>query len=92
MMSVMGREGLCVEAASAVAVAGLAHGRRKGWIGDDECVVAVLTSSGIKWPDQLNLLTHSARRLEPTLASLQQALGLDITPAEQPGLQSEDSV
>jgi threonine synthase len=73
-MKLMGRGGFCVESASAVAVAGLAHGRRQGWIADDERAVAVVTSSGIKWPYQLNQVTHSATQLEPTLAALQDAL------------------
>jgi threonine synthase len=84
MMRLLGREGLCVEPASAVAAAGLAHGRRAGWISDDEWVVAVLTSSGIKWPQQLTMVTHGAATLEPTLSSLQAALsarGLDSTSA-----------
>ena len=79
-----GREGLCVEPASAVAAAGLAHGRHAGWISDDEWVVAVLTSSGIKWPQQLSMVTRGAATLEPTLSSLQAALserGLDSTSA-----------
>jgi threonine synthase len=50
MMRLLDREGLCVEPASAVAAAGLAHGRRAGCISDDEWVIAVLTSSGIRWP------------------------------------------
>ena len=84
MMRLLGREGLCVEPASAVAAAGLAHGRAAGSLSDDEWVVAVLTSSGIKWPRQLTMVTHGAATLEPTLSSLQAALsarGLDITSA-----------
>jgi len=86
MMRLIGREGICVEAACAVAAAGLAHGRRAGWIDDDERVIAVLTSSGIKWPHQLSLATHGATTLAPTRASLQAALsthGLDVTRMSQ---------
>jgi threonine synthase len=87
MMHLLGREGLGVEPASAVAAAGQAHGRRAGWIDDQEWVVAVLTSSGIKWPQQLSVVTQSATALEPALSALQAALyarGLDIsgTPAK----------
>jgi threonine synthase len=87
MMHLLGREGLCVEPASAVAAAGLAHGRRAAWIDDQEWVVAVLTSSGIKWPQQLSMVTHNATALEPAFSALQAALcarGLDIsgTPAK----------
>ncbi len=74
MMRLLGREGICVEPACAVAVAGVARERGAGRIGDDELVVAVLTSSGIKWPQQLGLVTHSATTLEPTLEALHDAL------------------
>jgi threonine synthase len=74
MMRLLDREGLCVEPGSAVVATGLAHGRAAGWLSDDECVVAVRTSSAIKWPQPLTVVTHGAATLEPTLSSLRAAL------------------
>jgi len=74
LMRIIGMEGICIEPASAVAAAGLVHDRRLGRIADDDYVVAVLTSSGIKWPCELNLVTGGGIALEPTLAALQTAL------------------
>ncbi|HZU14963.1 MAG TPA: pyridoxal-phosphate dependent enzyme [Chloroflexota bacterium] len=82
VMRAIGREGLCVEPASAVAVAGLIHARQAGWVADDEYVVAVPTSSGVKWPHELSLVTSSGERVQPTIADLQRVLrdrGLDVT-------------
>jgi threonine synthase len=82
VMRAIGGEGLCIEPASAVAAAGLVHARMAGWIGDDETVVAMLTSSGIKWPRELGLVTEGAAVLESDLAALRDALrtrGLDTT-------------
>jgi len=52
-MGDLGREGLCVEAASALPVAGLPKLIESGFLKADDVVVCVLTAAGIKWPDQL---------------------------------------
>lgn len=74
LVRILGTEGLCVEPASAVAAAGIVQDRQLGRISDDECVVAVLTSSGIKWPNTLSLVTKEASPLESTLEALHTAL------------------
>lgn len=78
-IELMGREGLCVEAASAVVAAGIRQARERGWIGDEETVVAVVTSSGVKWPETLEIVGKAGVPLEPDLGALQVALAsLDL--------------
>lgn len=50
----LGKEGLCVEAASALPVACLAELAKHGQISENESCVCILTSSGVKWPADLS--------------------------------------
>jgi threonine synthase len=51
----LGRFGLCVEPASALASAGLGLARRDGVVDPDAETVCVITSSGLNWTEHLDL-------------------------------------
>ncbi|MCU1492055.1 MAG: hypothetical protein JWM85_3460 [Acidimicrobiaceae bacterium] len=51
----LGAAGICVEPASALAVAGLEQARRTHPLADDAEVVCVLTSSGLNWAEHLEV-------------------------------------
>jgi len=51
----LGREGLCVEASSALPVACLPRLLERRGFGADDPVVCVLTAAGMKWPEHLDL-------------------------------------
>lgn len=64
-MALLGRHGICAEAASAAPVAALRRQARAGTIDPEETVVAVLTGSGIKWPAQIDAALGPAAPLLP---------------------------
>lgn len=49
----LGREGLCVETSSALPVACLPELKARRALSADDIVVCVLTSAGVKWPEQM---------------------------------------
>jgi threonine synthase len=65
-MKALGREGLCVEAASALPVACLPKMIDSGLVKSEDKVVCVLTAAGIKWPDQLVEQGLTTTEVEPT--------------------------
>jgi threonine synthase len=53
-VALLGRYGICVEAASAAAVAATRRAAAEGRLDRAERIVAVLTGTGMKWPAQLD--------------------------------------
>jgi threonine synthase len=53
-VALLGRHGVCVEAASASALAALRRAVKQGRLDREEWIVAVLTGTGMKWPSQLD--------------------------------------
>jgi threonine synthase len=52
-MALLGRHGICVEGASAAPVAALRRQVLAGSLETEECIVAVLTGTGMKWMSQV---------------------------------------
>jgi threonine synthase len=53
-VALLGRCGVCVEAASAAPIAALRRAAEEGRLDREEQVVAVLTGTGMKWPAQID--------------------------------------
>jgi threonine synthase len=66
----LGREGYCVEPASALAVACLRNALAAGTIDPGESAVCLLTAAGIKWPAELARVSREPVVLEPSLDAL----------------------
>jgi threonine synthase len=64
-VALLGRHGVCVEAASAAAVAALKRAAQEGRVDRGERIVAVLTGSGMKWPAQLDAAVGPAPEPPP---------------------------
>jgi len=63
--AMLGREGLCVEASSALPVACLPRLLAAGKVSADDPVICVLTGAGMRWPDQLAAIVAPATQVEP---------------------------
>ena len=74
MMQAMGRDGLCVETASALPAAAAVQLAEQGRLGKEEHVVCVVTAAGIKWPETLTQLTSDPIYLESNLERLGEVL------------------
>jgi threonine synthase len=72
--SMLGQEGLCVEASSALPVACLPRLLATGKVSAGDDVVCVLTGAGMRWPDQLAARTAPALRVEPDTAAVDRYL------------------
>lgn len=62
----LGREGLCVEASSALPVACLRSMMEAGLVDRDDPIVCVLTAAGIKWPEHMVSRAPTPSPIEPT--------------------------
>lgn len=69
-----GATGIYVEAASAVALPVVERLAGEGWIGRDETVVVIATSSGLKDPAVTRTVLPDVPRIEPELTALEEAL------------------
>ena len=79
-MADLGREGLCVEPASALVVACLPRWLAAARPPADAPVVCLLTATGIRWPNQLARWDPGSAWVEPTAEAIDQYLemrGLD---------------
>jgi threonine synthase len=65
-----GREGLCLEPASALAMACLPRARDERLVAARDRVVCILTSAGIKWPELLPEVSRPPVRVLPSRAEL----------------------
>jgi threonine synthase len=70
-MRSLARVGIAAESASCVTVAAARRAVAEGRVPSDARMACVLTSSGIKWPEQLALLGREPASIEPTLEALQ---------------------
>ena len=73
-MQQLGREGLCVGAASALPVACLPKIVDSGLVKPKDTIVCVLTAAGIKWPDQLVNQGLSTIEVEPSADAIEEFL------------------
>lgn len=71
----LGREGYCVEPASALPIACLRTALASGVIDRDEMVVCVMTAAGIKWSETLQAHAPGPVYLDPTIEALATFLG-----------------
>ncbi|MFN8591955.1 MAG: pyridoxal-phosphate dependent enzyme [Thermomicrobiales bacterium] len=71
----LGREGYCLEPASALPLACLRNAVASGVIDREETVVCVMTAAGIKWPETVQAHAPEPVYLEPTIAALETFLG-----------------
>jgi threonine synthase len=78
MVALLGRHGICIEGASAAPVAALRKQAASGALDPEECIVAVLTGSGMKWLAQLDAAIGAAPPLLPDdVPTLLRALALE---------------
>ena len=68
-------EGVYAEASSVNALAAVALMRRRGDIGQDDDVVVVLTSGGLKDPGASSQAQQAVPEIEPTVGAMRSALG-----------------
>ncbi len=74
-MALLGRYGICVEGASATPVAALRRQAAAGTINLKETIVAVLSGSGVAWPNQLDAAVEIApEQLDDDLDSILRAM------------------
>jgi threonine synthase len=73
-MRQLGREGVCVEPASALTVAAALQLAQRGEVQSSERVVCLITAAGIKWPDMLEQIAPPPQIIEPTLSAFLRAL------------------
>ncbi len=77
----LGREGICAESASAIPVASLVKLVEEGKVRKDDTLVCIITSTGIKWPeDLLRQVEKEPVTIEPDIEALQrflQTVGLE---------------
>lgn len=64
-MALLGRYGICVEGASAATIAALRRQTAADTINLEETIVAVLSGSGMTWPNQLDAASGAAHALMP---------------------------
>lgn len=78
-------EGLFVEPSSAASLAGLKKLREEGGVAEDELIVAVVTSSGLKDPTAARSRLPEVPRVDASMPALRQALrdayGFEVPPA-----------
>jgi len=73
-MIMLGKEGYCAEAASAIPFACVMEMIEKKELHPDECCVCILTSGGVKSPDVLQDLRNAAVRIEGSIEALDDAV------------------
>ncbi len=78
----LGRLGLCVEPASALATAGLRLAKAAGLTSDYSQAVAIITSSGLNWTRDLDIIFGEAPRVFNDTAALDEYLASKILPSD----------
>lgn len=77
-MRELGREGIVVEPASALAYAAIREARDDGFLDRGETVVPVATGAGVKWPAYLEGAVGETPEIEPTLDALAEAVSIPL--------------
>lgn len=73
----IGQEGIFVEPASALSLAGVEYMVADGAVDDGEDIVCLATGAGVKWPDHTRDAVGTAPMIEPTIESLEHVLGIN---------------
>lgn len=77
-MRELGREGIVVEPASALAYAAVREASRDGVVEPGDTVVPIATGAGVKWPGYLEDAVGDAPEIEPTLDALADAVSVPL--------------
>jgi threonine synthase len=74
----VGRDGVFLEPASALAPAVISQAVEDGVVGPDDTVVAVGTGAGVAWPEKTAGAVGESPTVEPSVEALAEALGFDV--------------
>jgi threonine synthase len=74
----VGRDGVFLEPASALAPAVVSQAVTDGVVGEDDAVVAVGTGAGVAWPEKTASAVGESPTVEPTLDAIADAAGLEL--------------
>ena len=77
-MRELGREGIVVEPASALAYAAVREASEAGVVESGETVIPLATGAGVKWPGYLEGAVGEAPEIEPTLDALAEAVSMPL--------------
>jgi threonine synthase len=77
-MRELGREGIVVEPASALAYAAVRGAAEDGVVESGDTVVPIATGAGVKWPGYLEGAVGDAPEIEPTLDALADAVSVPL--------------
>lgn len=77
-MRELGREGIVVEPASALAYVAVREASEEGLVDPGETVVPLATGAGVKWPGYLEGAVGEAPEIEPTLDALADAVSVPL--------------
>ena len=74
----LGREGIFVELASALSIAGVEYAVANGAVEAGEQIVCLATGTGVKWPEQTRTAVGTAPTIDPTIDALEEAFEIDL--------------